>query len=67
MYKKVGVEGYTVHSLRHTYATVLYDYTKDILLVEQALGHATLLSTQIYVHILALRVKEAVDKNPLNE
>lgn len=67
MYKKVGVEGYTVHSLRHTYATVLYDYTKDILLVEQALGHATLLATQIYVHILALRVKEAVNKNPLNE
>lgn len=67
MYKKVGVEGYTVHSLRHTYATVLYDYTKDILLVEQALGHATLLSTQIYVHILALRVKEAINNNPLNE
>ena len=67
MYKKVGAEGYTVHSLRHTYATVLYDYTKDILLVEQALGHATLLATQIYVHILALRVKEAVNNNPLNE
>lgn len=66
MYKKAGITGYTVHSLRHTFATVLYDHTKDILLVEQALGHANLLATQIYIHILALRVKEAVEKNPLN-
>lgn len=66
MYEKAGIKGYTTHSLRHTYATILYDYTKDILLVEKTLGHTNLLTTQIYVHTLALEVKEAIKKNPLN-
>ena len=40
------------HMLRHTYATELYRATKDIRLVQKALGHAQLSSTMIYTHIV---------------
>ena len=39
------------HILRHTYATDLYRQTKDIRLVQKALGHADLSTTMIYTHI----------------
>jgi integrase/recombinase XerD len=39
------------HLLRHTFATHLYNKTKDLLLVKQALGHDSLSSTQIYTHL----------------
>jgi integrase/recombinase XerD len=40
------------HMLRHTYATELYRETKDIRLVQKALGHAQLSTTMIYTHIV---------------
>ena len=40
------------HMLRHTYATELYRETKDIRLVQKALGHAHLSTTMIYTHIV---------------
>ena len=40
------------HMLRHTYATELYRQTKDIRLVQKALGHANLGTTMIYTHIV---------------
>lgn len=39
----------SLHSLRHTFATNLYRKTKDIKLVQLALGHVSILSTQVYV------------------
>jgi integrase/recombinase XerD len=38
--------------LRHTYATELYRQSKDIRLVQKALGHASLATTMIYTHIV---------------
>jgi integrase/recombinase XerD len=40
------------HMLRHTYATELYRQTKDIRLVQKALGHENLATTMIYTHIV---------------
>jgi integrase/recombinase XerD len=40
------------HMLRHTYATELYRESKDIRLVQKALGHASLATTMIYTHIV---------------
>lgn len=49
--RSVGVF-YTAHQLRHTYATRLYTETGgDLLTVQQALGHASVVSTQIYAAI----------------
>ncbi len=38
------------HMLRHTFATLLYNKSKDIVLVQEALGHASLDTSRIYTH-----------------
>jgi site-specific recombinase XerD len=48
---KAGVRGrFSPHSLRHTFATALYQRTHDILLVREALGHRSIASTLVYAH-----------------
>ena len=39
----------TLHSLRHTYATMRYYETRDIMIVKEELGHTDLHTTQKYV------------------
>jgi len=46
------------HTLRHTFATDLYRKTKDIRMVQKALGHADLSTTMIYTHIVDDDLKE---------
>ena len=68
-YKLIGLEdcGYTVHSLRHTAATIMYQTTNDILVVKEFLGHTTLISTQRYTHISNEEIKRATENNPLSQ
>ncbi|GAH37244.1 unnamed protein product, partial [marine sediment metagenome] len=50
---KAGIEKrISPHILRHTFATELYKFTKDILAVQKALGHSDLSTTMIYTHII---------------
>ena len=45
----------------------MYTYVKnDILLIKDFLGHSSLASTEIYTHLSNQRIKDTVDKNPLN-
>ena len=58
--------GYSTHKLRHTAATLLYQYGNvDILVLKELLGHANVGTTEIYTHISNKMVKDAVFKNPL--
>ena len=41
----------TPHKLRHTFATSLYAKSRDILAVQKALGHRSVVNTQIYAHV----------------
>ncbi len=50
----------TPHTLRHTYATDLLRQTKNIRLVQKALGHASLQNTQIYTHIVDDELEDAL-------
>jgi len=44
----------TIHTLRHSYATHLLEAGVNIRLVQQYLGHASLVNTMIYLHVTDL-------------
>ena len=51
---------HTVHSLRHTFGTRLYEQTRDLRLVQQALGHAHVTTTEVYTRISDARLRREV-------
>lgn len=58
---KAGIKKHiTTHSLRHTFASDLLRDTKNIRIVQKALGHADISSTQIYTHIVDEELEEAL-------
>lgn len=58
---KAGINKHiTTHSLRHTFASDLLRDTKNIRIVQKALGHADISSTQIYTHIVDDELEEAL-------
>ena len=62
--KELGIKG-TPHTLRHSFASIMYQETKDLRLVQELLGHKSIESTQIYAHINSEAVRKAVESNPL--
>ena len=40
------------HTLRHYYATKLFDETKSLPLVQEKLGHRSIISTSLYTHLV---------------
>lgn len=52
----------TVHSLRHTFGTLLYRATKDLLLVSRALGHRDVKSTTRYAHLSDHILAKAINR-----
>lgn len=63
----IGDKHYSPHTLRHTFATIMYDNSNgNILLLKELLGHSSIQSTEIYTHVHSNKIKEAVEKNPLS-
>ncbi|MDE6596509.1 MAG: tyrosine recombinase XerC [Oscillospiraceae bacterium] len=59
-------QGYSTHKLRHTAATLMYQYGNvDTLILKEILGHKSISTTEIYTHISNESVKEAMDASPL--
>ncbi len=66
--KKAGLDTnkYSVHKLRHTAATLMYQYGDvDIRALQELLGHESISTTEIYTHVSNNQVRNAVESNPL--
>lgn len=64
----LGGQGLSVHKLRHTAATLMYQHGGvDIRVLQDILGHENLGTTQIYTHVADAQVKSAIDSNPLSK
>lgn len=59
--------GMSVHKLRHTAATLMYQHGHtDVRVLKDILGHESLSTTEIYTHISDEQMKKAADSNPLS-
>lgn len=62
----LGDRGLSVHKLRHTAATLMYQHGNvDLLLLKEILGHENLGTTEIYTHINDDATRKAIESNPL--
>ena len=62
----LGGRGLSVHKLRHTAATLMYNEGEvDVLTLKDILGHEQLTTTQIYTHLSNKKLEEAAEMNPL--
>ena len=64
----LDIKKYSVHKLRHTAATLMYQYGQvDIRALQELLGHESIATTEIYTHVSNDQVRNAVESNPLAE
>jgi len=60
--KEAGIEkAISPHGLRHTFATRLYSRTGDLLVVQRALGHRNIATTEIYTHLVDGALEDALE------
>ena len=67
-FKSCGLDnmGLSVHKLRHTAATLMYQHGVDVRVLKDVLGHENLNTTQIYTHVSNAQMESAMKNNPLS-
>ena len=65
---QAGIErNITPHMFRHSFATYLIEEGVDISCVQRILGHSSIKTTQIYIHVAARKQAEILrDMHPRN-
>lgn len=64
----LGGRGFSVHKLRHTAATLMYQSGNvDVRVLKDILGHEQLNTTQIYTHVSNSDMARAMEENPLSQ
>ncbi len=61
----LGQKHCSVHKLRHTAATLMYQNGVDVRTLKDVLGHENLDTTMIYTHVVDQNLKDAAEANPL--
>ena len=65
---ELGGPGFSVHKLRHTAATLMYQHGHvDIRVLKDILGHENLGTTEIYTHLSDDQMADAAKANPLSQ
>ncbi len=63
----LGDRHLSVHKLRHTAATLMYQSGEvDVRVLKDILGHEQLNTTQIYTHVTSKNMQDAMASNPLS-
>ena len=66
--EKAGLDSskFSVHKLRHTAATLMYQHGHvDLRLLQEILGHSQLSTTEIYTHVDNPQLRQAANRSPL--
>jgi integrase/recombinase XerD len=60
---KAGLENknYTIHTIRHSFATHLLDNGTDLYTIKELLGHSNLQTTMRYMHLTSKRIDQIVN------
>lgn len=68
-YEKAEIDEtqYSVHTLRHSFATILYKSGVDIRLLQVLLGHSRIETTQIYTHLHNESLMNAMQGHPMSK
>ncbi len=62
----LGQKHCSVHKLRHTAATLMYQNGVDVRTLKEVLGHENLDTTMIYTHVVDENLRDAAIRNPLS-
>jgi integrase/recombinase XerD len=63
--KEAGIPNASVHTLRHTFATHTIKKGTKLEVVRQALGHESLETTSVYVHLAREMMDKELQENAL--
>jgi len=51
----VGIEGFHLHQIRHTYARIVAEESGSLIATQDALGHKNLATTRVYVQRIGVK------------
>jgi len=60
--KRCELQGVNVHALRHTFATRLMEQNVPIRIIQNLMGHASIVTTEKYSHVLDDEKRKAVNR-----
>lgn len=62
LYKRAGIKGATIHTLRHTFASHFIMSGGNLAALQKLCGHSHINTTMIYAHLAQAHIEEAVQR-----